>query len=305
MKILIVGDTHFSDRRPERRTDADYFGTQLNKFTQIIQIYNEEDCQCMIQVGDFFNSPHVSNYVISSMIDILRENGIIVYCVYGQHDIVGHTGATFRRSPLAVLQSSGQAKLLSQKGCMMEDNTVLYGAPFGETFDESVVDKDQFNVLVVHDMIGSADLYPGQNITQPKSFLEKYKRIGLICCGDYHYSFINEVGERTILNPGALVRKTIGEMDLAHKPKVMLYNTRNKKTKEILLKFESAKHILNCKKVSKVKNDEMEDFIESIRKKKDVSVSWKTILQNVYEKRKTRNEVKQTIDKCLEEICCG
>jgi len=40
MRLLILGDTHFTTKAPARRID-EYYATQLNKFEQALKIYNE------------------------------------------------------------------------------------------------------------------------------------------------------------------------------------------------------------------------------------------------------------------------
>ena len=68
MRILALGDTHFSYRKPSSRCDESYFdGTQLGKLKQVIKIFIREKCDFIIQTGDWFDSPSVSLYVIAQI----------------------------------------------------------------------------------------------------------------------------------------------------------------------------------------------------------------------------------------------
>jgi len=146
MKLLLMGDGHFTNVAPEKRID-DYYKTVRNKSDQIFAIYNEYDCDYLMQVGDLFDTPHVSNEVISDlMASILRANATFL-CVYGQHDIFGHSELTYVRSPMRILCESGAAELLTavpkcigenaSRPFMGEFNSIMaYGCSFGQPIPE-------------------------------------------------------------------------------------------------------------------------------------------------------------------------
>ena len=64
MRFGILGDLHFTNRSPERRVD-DYWKTLYRKMSQALYIFDEKECDYILQVGDYFNSPAVSDKVIS------------------------------------------------------------------------------------------------------------------------------------------------------------------------------------------------------------------------------------------------
>jgi len=305
MKLLIEGDGHFTDKKPERRQDKDFLETMLGKLDQVFQIYRENNCSAMIQVGDFFNSPDASNRVIAALISIIKQNQIVPYVIYGQHDIVGHSGTTFGRSPLKVLKAAGVIEMLGNyTQCVCTDideeerSIFLYGASFGQDIPK-VDDPKNFNVLVIHAMIGNESLYPGQNITLPQNFSREYKDFNLICCGDYHYYFDIEMGSRRILNPGCLIRKTIGERDLVLEPSVIIYDTKTNETKRVKLKVDPVNEVFDFTEKQKASNDEIVGFVESLRNNVDATTFWQDILEKVYVERKTTDEVKELISESL------
>ena len=105
MRIGILGDLHLTNTSPKRRMD-DYWKTLCRKLSQALQIFDDNDCDVIVQVGDFFDSPTVANRVKSEAMDLFYSFGKVdqerILCVYGQHDISGHSKATLpngHRSP--------------------------------------------------------------------------------------------------------------------------------------------------------------------------------------------------------------
>ena len=152
--------------------------------------------------------------------------GVPVGAIFGQHDISGHNASTFIRSPLHVLESSRRVTMLGEEPEYLDGNgtVAFYGASFGQPIPKPRWEKD-FNVLVIHAMIGDKELWPGQELAKPKGFLRKHPNFDLVLCGDYHYPFQQEYQGRWILNAGCLMRKTIGERDQKLIPGVHLFDT--------------------------------------------------------------------------------
>jgi predicted phosphodiesterase len=303
MRLLLLGDTHFEERGPDRRKD-DYFLTQLCKLKQIFSIYGEEKCDAILQVGDFFNSPYVSNYVKSNLITDLKHWGNIMYCIFGQHDIFGHAWQTFERSPLAVLEAAAVLKVVRDPCTRIEgksgDCVYVYGACFGCEVPK-VESEHTFNILLVHDMIGDRELYPGQELKGPRDYLRKYPNYDLIVCGDYHYTFKDSHQGRIICNPGCLMRKTIGEFDLQHKPGVFIFDTDSKDLKWILLDVEPVEDVFDFTKTESIKEDSSKvvEFIEKLRANNEDRAAWREALRVVLEEKKVCSRVRTLLDSVI------
>jgi predicted phosphodiesterase len=306
MKIGIIGDTHFTNQSPDKRKD-NYFETQLGKFEEALAIFDGYHCNIIIQVGDFFDTSTVANRVKSAVISLLGKYNRCICCVAGQHDIIGHSMGTYANSPLAVLEAADVVTLLNKNEYIIEDNNygegknkvVLYGASFGEDIPE-VDDVNNFNILVIHDMIGERELYPGQVLKNPVNFLRQHTGFDLVCSGDYHYRFIQQFDGRTILNPGCMVRKTVSEFDLKHEPAVIVFNTEKNECEVIKLTVRPVEDVFDLKKIEVKDNSKVLDFIENLRKSGKNKSSWKEILVQVLrEKKYNDTRVSQIIDECL------
>jgi predicted phosphodiesterase len=307
MKIGILGDIHYTNRAPRRRID-DYFQTQLRKSNQALTIFEEMECDIVIQPGDFFDSPAVADRVKSTIITLLKGYGRKIYCVWGQHDITGHSKSTLPNSPLAVLEAAEVVEILDNKsrivGTVDEDSDIsvcLYGAGFGEDIPEPY--EDCYNILVAHRMVGDRPLWPDQELIGPREFLRKHTGYNICIFGDYHYRFSEKWNGRIIVNVGALVRKTVSKFDLEHRPAVGVFDTSTNEVEIIELDVKPVKEILDLTKEVKGKgSNALVRLVERLKEGSKKLIGWKSILLRVYEERKSCSAVKEIIDSTLEEL---
>jgi DNA repair exonuclease SbcCD nuclease subunit len=317
VKIGILGDTQFTNKAPQRRVD-NYFQTQMRKFGQALTIFEENRCSCIVQPGDFFDSPGVSNRVKSYVISLLNacfKSGFVafdkIYCCWGQHDVTGHSKYTLPNSSLAVLEAAEVVKILSEEpvvvGRVSEDDgtrVCLYGAGFGEDIPEPY--EDCYNILVTHRMIGDRPLWPGQELVGPRNFLREHPGYNLCICGDYHYRFVEQWNGRTIVNVGALVRKTISEYDLKHKPAVGVFDTSNNSLKIFELEVELVEKVFDLsREVKKQDNSILAELVEKLKQGSGKLLGWKHILSKALDERRSSSDVREIVDKTLEEVKRG
>jgi len=310
MRLGLLGDLHLTNKSPERRID-DYWQTLLGKVTQALEIFDEKKCDCVLQVGDFCDTPTVADRVKSEVIQLLtrfeRYGNERILCVYGQHDITGHSKWTLPNSPLAVLQAARVVKILDDNPVIAggEDDIIhFYGASFGESVPEPY--EDSYNVLVTHRMVGDRPLWPGQELVGPRAFLRKHPGYNLIVCGDYHFRFTETWNGRTIINPGVIVRKTIGKFDLEHRPAVVVFDTDTNELEIIELEFESPEKVFDLSRVAEKKdNTILADLVAKLKSDENKLSGWKHFLVKVFEIRKSNKRSKQIIDECLEQVKNG
>jgi len=312
MKLGIFGDLHFTSRGPSRRKD-NFFETQMRKFREAFSIFKEEKCDYIIQPGDFFDTHTSSNKIKAEIIRFLRkelwyEEG--VFFVSGQHDISGHSLHTLKNSPLAVLKASGVGTLLLSDphpiySITDETKVNLYGASYGEPIPNPE-QEDEYNILVIHKMIGDRDLFPGQELQKPNQFLRNNPKYNLVICGDYHYRFSSEYQGRTIINAGCLVRKTISKWDLEHRPSVATFDTETGKVEFFELTCDPIEGVFDlCRdqKIDKINSQKLIDALKSrIGSRKNGGKTGFDILLEVIKEKEASEDVRNEIDDVLEEI---
>ena len=307
MLILQIGDLHAAFRKPVNRLDDNYLETIKCKLEQIFTLAEEYEVDVIIQSGDWFDSSEVSNTVVAMMLDLLKDCKVPVGAIFGQHDISGHNSSTFKRSPLRVLEASGLVAMLEDDGRFFANNSnvAFYGASFGQPVPK-VKFEDEYNILVIHDMIGDKELYPGQPLQKPIAFLKKYPEYQLVLCGDYHYPFTAEYKGRWISNAGAVLRKTVGIRDQKLIPGVHLIDTEKGTIKRLELSVEPVERVLNLDKeidYTDTMNSKLVEFIESLKNNNSKQhLYWENMLLQVYKDRGINQNIQDIISKSISEV---
>jgi len=300
MILGILGDTQFTTSQPKRRLD-NYWETQKSKFNEALEIFRDKKCDRIIQPGDLVNSPNVSNIVMSALINMLKKYRVQLDVAWGNHDVSGVSSATLPTSPLSVLKAARVIHVLNNEPHQF-GNVMIYGAGFNE---EPPIPKNQndYNILVIHAMIGNRPLFPNQELKNPKNFLKQHPHYNLVVCGHYHYRFIETYEGRTILNAGALVRESIGKFDLEHKPGVIIFDTDTNRVEIVELTIEPAESVFDLSPIKKRDNEILNKFIERLKNRGKSAISgWKQILVKITDEKNTSDGGKLVIDQCLEEI---
>jgi len=299
LKILLLGDLHLRYKGPSSRKD-DFFQTQFNKFTQVVNIYREEGCELFLQAGDFFDNPKPPNFLMARYISLLKEREIVVCSVLGQHDVSMHNLGSAERSAVNVFRSSGVMHTLSSSG-MKIGGLDIYGCSWKENVPTP--QRNSRAILVIHEMIGDRPLYPGHQPIRPKSFLHTHSGYELILCGDYHYSFFAKEGNRKIVNCGALVRLNTKVTDLEIEPQVAIYDTETRELTFRKLKFAPSEEVfrLNSEKREE-KEASIVEFVERLKGQMDVTVSFRDNLLRYFEEKGVESSVKGHILEVLEEV---
>jgi len=306
MKFGVIGDLHLTNRNPERRKD-DFLQTALGKIQQAMDFFESRNCSCVFQPGDFFDSPTVARRVEVAVIRLLMPymQKMPVYACYGQHDISGHSSSTFPNSPLAVLEASKSINILEfghQLGMIDGILVWAYGASFGEEIPNPP-HPEFYNILATHRMIGNRPLWPGQPLEDPRSFLRSYPQYRVVIVGDYHYHFIDRLKDQLIINPGALMRQSITDIELGLKPSVFVIDLETLEVEAKELDVSPAEEIFDLsRKETKNNAQALNQLIEDIRSSKGKSVvAWKKILLQVIEERGASKEAQKQIEIAEEE----
>ena len=323
MRILIVGDLHLRKRRPEKRTDADFMATCLDKLGQILQIADERKADLIVQTGDFFDSAQPPGDLMVETIKLLRSSKHRIVTVHGQHDMAYHTIASIARSPLAVLEAAGLlthltssdlgriGKAYGKNGTTYWPDVYVVGACFGESpipSDHEKVkaakDTGAFTICIAHAMVGDEPLWPGQELPSPKAYVKKHPGYDLYCLGDYHYPFETMVGKSWVINPGCVLRTKATPRELAHHPKVVLFDTDTGEPEDIFLKITPAKDAFDLTRaeITKPEGPDFSAFVERLRAAGQVGVSFQENLETYYEQKDTPKNIRQAVQDAMDGV---
>lgn len=268
MKLLITGDTHLTDKKPENRTD-DYGSTVLRKFEFVLETAGVNECSAILQPMDFFDGPSPSYDFFTKVYLLIEKYKLRIFTGFGQHD------QKFRN-----MDKTGLAALIAtcpyvvcKSFRFMPDNIALYKACFGETIPPIIKTKlPEFNILMTHRMIVQQKIWAGQkNYDTGESLLEKHPEFNLIVTGDNHQNFVIEKDDRVLINAGSMMRSTIAQVDF--QPKIYIIEIDNNQIVDLIeidIPIEPADAVFKIENIAREKNRDaqVDAFIDGLSQHK-------------------------------------
>ncbi len=264
MKLLITGDWHLTNKKPENRKD-DMVETQERKVDFVLDLAIEHGVQAILQPGDLFDHYHMPDYVKRKWIKYFKERNITILTVPGQHDMRYHS-SNIDNTPMGVLDASEVIKVIGEFPAVfpLDDIPVMiYGAGWGAEVPE-VIEGAAFSVLLTHRMIINEKLWEGQeDAVKASKFLFRNK-FHLIVSGDNHISFNQIRGGRQLINCGSLMRSNISQV--THQPCVWIYDVIKKIAYQHYIPIEPFEDVMDLTTSTREKqsNKDMEAFVEGL-----------------------------------------
>jgi len=302
MKFMWINDIHLRGRNSVHRI-GNYFEDVLEKLQEVADIYQKNKCEFLIIAGDLFDSHTVSNSVVDEFVDIIEDNGIKVYLIYGNHDLINCNLVASKASSVSHIlrRSESFNHLLPYE--VFEDCEFL-GIDYqfniedkirknGIIFDET----DRFKIAVIHAFITEKPFHPNVNYVMAKDIKTN---ADLVICSHFHEEFDIKSKNTRFVNLGAFGRLSVSEAK--KQPKVALVNTESQEV--TILELMSAKkghEIFDLTKYNELKKNkkDIKDFLERLNNVEWQSMDIKSQIAKIGKEEKIEENV---IDYIFEKI---
>ncbi len=301
MKIGLLGDIHARVRAPAGRQD-DWFVIQLGKFVAALTWFKEQECDFILQPGDFFDSPRPANFVLSTYINTLDLFKISLLSVLGQHDTYYHDVVNTERTALNVLESAYAATLL-RVDPITYGTVRIYGASWGQ--DPPILRRKPegtINILVAHAPVGDKPLWPGHKLPSPSQYAKDHPGYDLILLGDYHYSYQTTYKDTTIVNMGCMMRMRNTPKDRDHKPRVGIYDTEKGEIETMYLPIEPSVLVFATAPTKSEPSEPLQEFLDRLRDTGKLGTSFNDNLRTMMREKKAGKKVRGVVDEILESV---
>jgi DNA repair exonuclease SbcCD nuclease subunit len=270
-KLLLTGDWHLRRTNPARRCD-DFRATQVRKVEEVFDIAKRYEVDAVICPGDLFDTSGSDLETINFYLDLFRTKGWLLYATPGNHDVYGASLNTLGRSAFWTMVAGGVVIPLSHEpvvlGAMsIVGHTYMHGGPVPTPPKGS-----GFKILVTHEMIVENKIWREQEeFVYSYQYLSLNSNWDLILCGHYHGAFVSVMGDRVIVNPGALVRIKASKADMALRPGVVVFDTVDRKCEWVHLKAEPAEKVCAVDEKGEIPepNPLVNEFIRAITPTED------------------------------------
>lgn len=247
MKILHITDSHGTVKSPESRNDL-YYLTFLRKLKELEYIIKGNGINIVIHTGDLFHTSRVSNKFMGQTAEIIKEWGVPVYVVPGNHDIDGYTIETMDQTSLGLLAKTGVIELLDRmhprkfvigKGkhtvCISGQEyyaDIDSGNP--DDYDMQQVDGD-INILAIHGYVADTPQNPHIKCTYIKDIVTN---ADIVLSGHYHRSFAVEAGGVGFYNPGSMMRVEMTDWNKTHMPQYGILELEFNENHEVVYDYK-------------------------------------------------------------------
>lgn len=248
MKFLYFTDVHDTMKSPSYRKD-NYHETVLKKLAWIGKYASDNDYDFCLCGGDLFDTPGVSNAVISSVAKCIRNNfGVPVFSIAGNHDLYGNNSYNITQTAFGVLSKAGIVRNLcdkEEKECVWEEldklgNTKPWklrivgveskigidDSPEAYLLNDLEKPDDEVWVLVIHSMLRErkSTIYKSTGLEDIMD-----TKADIVLSGHDHGGFKPFYKNGKIFaNPGALLRVSTANTDINLDVKVASIEVRDK-----------------------------------------------------------------------------
>ncbi len=216
--LLFVGDTHFSTVTPRSRID-EYPKTALKKMREVHKICKEQGFSIVVLLGDIFNKPSQPISYVNSILDLLayfKKDGIEVYSIIGNHDVLYNRLDFMDKSSLGNLFYSGLLKPFGRIYFKTESGHSfgVAGFHYGEMVKpaEEVLEGVNIPICVAH-LFYNMSSYSDDYLSDKQVKELGYKFYAL---GHDHITFNPvKVDNSYVIRPGSLMRGTSHRYNLS------------------------------------------------------------------------------------------
>jgi len=259
LKLGIIGDCHFTDKRPIYRNDEDFYKTQFDKLNFVLTSLAETKFD--IFLGDMFDTVNPSRYLVNNIISILQKFNKQRLYVMGNHEKIG--SINIKDYSDSAIFSSYLAKVIEISENKEIENVMFKFIPEFEIendktwiFDEKF--KSYKKVIIAHKMLTD------KHVNFEHILINDINtNADIVISGHYHYSFEKKIGKTIFLNPGSIIRSDINEKD----KKCYIYNIEiGNDIKLNKIEIPLNNNAFNIEKYEETKKNqiELESFINSI-----------------------------------------
>ena len=290
IRLLWRTDIHNSDQSPVSRVD-DWPETIAHKLVEVGDIANANDCDAVIDGGDFWNDKtpiRTSHQIVSRTIRIHRRYHCPVYCTPGNHDLRLAQLDNLLENPLESLFASNTFyRLYDEHEAIIEKDGVkvrVVGIPYhGPRYDldrfRAIERGDEDWLLCSAHVLASpkgGEMFKGEDIIRYSDLLDLAPDVDCWMFGHWHKNQgIEEIADgKYVVNVGSLTRGSLTQDNIDRKPGVVLMtfwsadHNMPPKLEFVPITIRPAKDVFDMDKRVKEEARAMtvDAFVESVKK---------------------------------------
>lgn len=235
--IIFVGDVHLKGSSPISRKD-DYPEVILNKIKYIADYAEEIGCKHILFLGDIFDTVNTSLQYFSYALSVfknIRDRGIGLYTIVGNHDIRYESLDSLPTTPLGILVKSNIISLLDT---LEVDDVRIVGCHYSKDPEQNKY-TNNYSILLLHKFYEAG--FGEVPLTREDTINLGYDTYIL---GHDHKPYSTQVirdGLKTIqiYRTGSLARNSSDQYNRIRVPRFLVFNTDDKSYEYVNVQAES------------------------------------------------------------------
>ncbi len=275
MKFIYLQDVHCKGVNPSSRI-GDYYTDIMTKFDEVLTLSKQYKVDYIIDGGDFFDSPLVSNIIIDEFIDKVEQNAIPMFMLYGNHCQIGHSIDNSKSTSLAHIFR--RSKYIKHLETLIDNNkeqkVLIEGLDYYHNIETDIQNNGlkarseaNYKICVCHALLSDKVL---PTFIRHVAIGQIKTDYDLVISGHNHKGWgIIQIGTTKFVNISSLSRTSIDESEII--PSVLYIDTNTKKLEIIPLKNIKPKELaLDILKINESNLFEVniENFIRSLESAK-------------------------------------
>lgn len=299
---ILTADIELRAYPPLCRTD-NHWETQARKIKWLRELQQKHDCP-ILDAGDLFDKKYKVNPSHELLGWAMENFPQPFYTVSGNHDLPGKSIENYNNSAMAVLERAGKLTSLNDKQFETDWSEAgaikLYGFPWGEEIKTPInFFNDYINVAIVHAMVyKDTPPFPGCEGYSAKEVLKLLPDFNLIVTGHNHQTFICQIGDRILVNPGSLMRNDADQIN--HKPCVFLWYAEDNIIEQVFVPIRngvvSREHIED----KEARDNRLDAFVQKLGNTIEHGIDFIANLEMATENKEIGQPVKDKVWKYVE-----
>lgn len=256
--IAFLGDTHFDNRSPESRVD-DLMVTAVSKMNDILNTCISRNVEALFLSGDVYNRvavTHESVNVFGECLLKFKENGIRLFTILGNHDILRNSFDNFDRSPLQTMFTFGVIEhinlenrvIICNKSAMdnsrirVDDSILVTPVDYFE-YPPKAEESAKVNILLAHMFYNQSALMADEKHNLSRDVVRNLGYDYVVLGHDHEKYDIEYCGKSTVIRSGSLLRGTSHSYNFTRKPCFVIMSNLIGSLKDIKVEEVEIKHL--------------------------------------------------------------
>ena len=294
-KLIVASDPHLRPDAPQCYCGVlDWMDVQRLMLSELVTNANKLNSDILL-CGDIFDTPNVPASVVSLFIqEMMKLNkGNVVYLIAGNHSLKYHTQDNLYNSSIGILDSLSN-----------EDFKIIYMECEDKTLNGIFEHSAYFDIgkpsYIVHTLTFHSEEekpFGAQGYTALQLH-EKYPDAKYLFVGDNHTAFDAEFeNEVHIINPGTPIIQSAAMID--YQPVCYFIDTKTDQIDKIPFTYlDKSWYTANHLEEKHKRSDRIDAFIETVKQKGQISLSFVDNLINSI----SNNEISQAVKDFLTEV---